>query len=58
LRFTLKIPSYQSYITYGPNRELREKLYKGFNTRAPENGEVIDKILLFGGGLGKRLKTF
>jgi len=44
-RFTLQMPSYIAYMTYGQNREIREKLYKAYNTRAPQNQEVIDKIL-------------
>ena len=44
-RFTLQMPSYISYMTYGPNRKIREKLYKAYNTRAPKNQEVIDEIL-------------
>ncbi len=44
-RFTLQIPSYLAYMTYGPNRELREKLYRAYTTRAPENAAVIDRIL-------------
>ena len=44
-RFTLQMPSYLAYMTYGPNRKIREKLYKAYNTRAPQNQEVIDKIL-------------
>ncbi len=44
-RFTLQIPSYLAYMTYGSNREYREKLYKAYNTRAPQNQEIIDKIL-------------
>jgi len=44
-RFTLQIPSYLAYMTYGPNREYREILYKAYTTRAPENAEVIDEIL-------------
>ncbi|WP_425431708.1 M3 family metallopeptidase [Hydrogenimonas thermophila] len=44
-RFTLQIPSYMAYMTYGPNRKLREELYKAYVTRAPENQEVIDEIL-------------
>jgi oligopeptidase A len=43
--FTLKMPSYMAYMTYGPNREIREKLYKAFCTRAPQNGEIIEKLL-------------
>ncbi len=44
-RFTLQIPSYLAYMTYGPNRTYRETLYKAYSTRAPENAEVIDRIL-------------
>jgi oligopeptidase A len=44
-RFTLQIPSYMAYMTYGPNRQLREELYKAYVTRAPQNQEVIDEIL-------------
>jgi len=44
-RFTLQIPSYLAYMTYGPNREYREALYKAYSTRAPENAAVIDEIL-------------
>ncbi len=44
-RFTLQMPSYIAYLTYGPNRELREALYKAYNTRAPQNQEVIDELL-------------
>ncbi|MFT7824400.1 MAG: M3 family metallopeptidase [Sulfurimonas sp.] len=44
-RFTLQIPSYLAYMTYGPNREYRKMLSKAYSTRAPENAEVIDRIL-------------
>ena len=44
-RFTLQIPSYLAYMTYGPNREYRKELSKAYSTRAPENAEVIDQIL-------------
>ncbi|MRI58023.1 MAG: peptidase M3 [Epsilonproteobacteria bacterium] len=44
-RFTLKQPSYIAYMTYGPSRKRREELYKAYVTRAPENEELIDKIL-------------
>ncbi len=45
-RFTLQIPDYILYMIYGENREVREEYYKAFVTKAPENGEIIDKILL------------
>ncbi len=44
-RFTLQMPSYLAYMTHGPNRELREKLYRAYVTRAPENEKIIDEIL-------------
>lgn len=44
-KFTLQIPSYLAYMTYGPNREYRKILSKAYSTRAPENEDVIDKIL-------------
>ena len=44
-RFTLQMPSYIAYMTYGPNSNLREILYKAYTTRAPENSEIIDEIL-------------
>ncbi len=44
-KFTLQIPSYLAYMTYGPNREYRKMISKAYSTRAPENAEVIDQIL-------------
>lgn len=44
-KFTLKGPSFMSYMTYGNNRELREKIYKAYNTRAPQNTGLITQIL-------------
>jgi len=44
-KFTLQMPSYIAYITYGSNREKREQIYKAYCTRAPENGKVIEEIL-------------
>jgi len=44
-KFTLQIPSYLAYMTYGPNREYRKTLSKAYATRAPQNAEVIDQIL-------------
>ncbi|XOB60716.1 M3 family metallopeptidase [Campylobacterota bacterium DY0563] len=44
-KFTLQMPSYIAYITYGSNREKREEIYKAYCTRAPENGKIIEKIL-------------
>ncbi len=44
-RFNLQMPSYVAYITYGSNRGKREEIYKAYCTRAPENGQIIEKIL-------------
>ena len=44
-RFTLQMPSYIAYITYGSNREKREEIYKAYCTRAPQNGQLIEQIL-------------
>ncbi len=43
--FTLQMPSYLAYMTYGPNRAIRQELYRAYSTRAPQNGAVIDEIL-------------
>ncbi len=42
---TLKQPSYLAFMTYSTNREKREELYYAYSTRAPENEELITKIL-------------
>jgi oligopeptidase A len=39
------MPSYIAYMTYGPNREFRQKLYREYVTRAPQNAKIIDEIL-------------
>jgi len=44
-KFTLQIPSYLAYMTYGSNREYRKTISKAYSTRAPENANVIDQIL-------------
>jgi oligopeptidase A len=44
-RFTLQMPSYLAYMTYGSNRARRKELYLAYNMRAPENGKVIDELL-------------
>ncbi|MHC3994263.1 M3 family metallopeptidase [Thiomicrolovo sp. ZZH C-3] len=44
-KFTLQMPSYIAYMTYGPNRDIREALYKAYTTRAPENAEIIEETL-------------
>ena len=42
-RFTLEFPSYLPVMTYCENRELREKMYAAFNTRASDQGENAGK---------------
>ncbi len=44
-KFTLQYPSYIAYMTYGPNREKREILYRASTTKAPENGKILEEIL-------------
>jgi len=44
-KLTLQMPSYIAYMTYGQNREIREELYRAYVSRAPQNAELIDKIL-------------
>ena len=44
-KFTLQMPSYIAYTTYGTSREKREEIYKAYTTRAPQNGKLIEKIL-------------
>lgn len=44
-KWTLHAPSYLAYMTYGQNRKYREELYKAFSSKAPNNKEIINKIL-------------
>jgi len=44
-KLTLQMPSYLAYMTYGPNREIREELYRAYVSRAPQNAALIDEIL-------------
>ncbi|RBQ31909.1 peptidase M3 [Arcobacter sp. FW59] len=44
-KFTLQMPSYMAYMTYGSNRDKREELYKAYTTRASENGKIIEDLL-------------
>ncbi|MEA3315808.1 MAG: M3 family metallopeptidase [Campylobacterota bacterium] len=44
-KFTLQMPSYIAYMTYGSSRIKREEIYKAYTTRAPENGDIIERIL-------------
>jgi len=45
-KFTLQMPSYIAYMTYGKNVQIREELYKAYVTRAPENAKIIDELLV------------
>jgi oligopeptidase A len=38
--FTLKAPSYMPIMQYADNRDLREKMYRAYNTRASEFGKA------------------
>lgn len=44
-KFTLHMPSYIAYMTYGTSRDKREQLYKAYTTRSSENGKLIEEIL-------------
>jgi len=44
-KFTLQIPSYLAYMTYGSNRKHRQTISKAYSTRAPKNADVIDQLL-------------
>lgn len=55
-KFTLQMPSYIAYMTYGKNRDIRETLYKAYTTRAPQNAEIIDEILALKDEMSKLLE--
>ncbi len=44
-RFSLQQPSFVAFMTYSPDRRLKEQLYRAYTTRAPENEELITEIL-------------
>ena len=44
-KFTLQMPSYIAYITYGSSRAKREEIYKAYCTRASKNEKLIVEIL-------------
>ncbi len=44
-KFTLQAPSYIAFMTYCSDRNLREKMYKAYMTRAPQNSDIIEQIL-------------
>jgi len=54
-KFTLQMPSYIAYMTYGQNQKIRETLYKAYVTRAPENAKIIDQLLVLKDEMSKLL---
>ena len=44
-KFTLQMPPYITYMTYGENAKIREKYYKAFVTKAPKNEKIIDELM-------------
>ncbi len=54
-KFTLQMPSYIAYMTYGKNAQIREILYKAYVSRAPENAQIIDAILSLKNEMSKLL---
>ena len=54
-KLTLQMPSYIAYMTYGPNRAIREELYRAYTSRAPQNAKIIDEILLLRQQMSKLL---
>ena len=54
-KFTLQMPSYIAYMTYGKNEKIREELYRAYVSRAPQNEEIIDEILALKNEMAKLL---
>lgn len=54
-KFTLQMPSYIAYMTYGKNAQIREELYKAYVTRAPQNAKIIDELLALKDEMSKLL---
>jgi len=54
-KFTLQMPSYIAYMTYGRNPNIREELYRAYVTRAPENAVIIDELLSLKNEMSKLL---
>ena len=54
-KFTLQMPSYIAYMTYGKNAKIREALYKAYVTRAPENAKIIEETLALKDEMSKLL---
>ena len=54
-KFTLQLPSYISYMTYGKNVAIREELYRAYVTRSPQNATIIDELLALKDEMSKLL---
>jgi len=54
-KFTLQLPSYIAYMTYGKNAVIREELYRAYVTRAPQNAAIIDELLALKDEMSKLL---
>ena len=54
-KFTLQLPSYISYMTYGKNAAIREELYRAYVTRSPQNADIIDELLALKDEMSKLL---
>ena len=54
-KFTLQMPSYIAYMTYGKNAQIRESLYQAYVSRAPQNGQIIEEILALKDEMSKLL---
>jgi oligopeptidase A len=54
-KFSLQMPSYLAYMSYGKNKKIRETLYKAYTSRAPQNAEIIDELLYLKDEMSKLL---
>ncbi len=54
-KFTLQMPSYIAYMTYGKNSKIRQELYKAYVSRAPENAKIIEEIVALRDEMSKLL---
>lgn len=54
-KFTLQMPSYIAYMTYGKNRDIRKEIYKAYVSRAPQNEKIIDELLALKDEMSKLL---
>ena len=54
-KLNLQMPIYIAYMTYGKDRTIREILYKAYTTRAPQNGKIIERLLVLKDEMAKLL---